>query len=64
MKGKIKQICVLVDDVQKAMKEYWEKFGIGPWDIRHFTPDTVHDLYAVSYTHLDVYKRQSQLSMV
>lgn len=38
MKGKIKQICVLVDDVQKAMKEYWEKFGIGPWDIRHFTP--------------------------
>lgn len=45
MKGKIKQICVLVDDVQKAMKEYWEKFGIGPWDIRHFTPDTVHDLY-------------------
>lgn len=45
MKGEIKQICVLVDDVQKAMKEYWEKFGIGPWDIRHFTPDTVHDLY-------------------
>ena len=45
MKGKIKQICVLViNDVQKAMKEYW-KFGIGPWDIRHFTPDTVHDLY-------------------
>lgn len=31
MKGKIKQICVLVDGVQKAMKEYWEKFGIGPW---------------------------------
>ena len=45
MKGEIKQICVLVDDVQKAMKEYWEKFGIGPWDIRHFTPDTVRDLY-------------------
>ena len=45
MKGEIKQICVLVDDVQKAMKEYWEKFGIGPWDIRHFTPDTARDLY-------------------
>ena len=47
MKGKIKQICVLVDDVQKAMKEYWEKFGIGPWDIRHFTPDTVRDFYGI-----------------
>ena len=35
MKGKIKQICVLVDDVQKAMKEYWEKFGIGPFYTGH-----------------------------
>lgn len=45
MKGAIKQICVLVDDLDTAMKNYWEKFGIGPWDIRHFTPDTVRDFY-------------------
>lgn len=45
MKGAIKQICVLVDDLDTAMKNYWEKFGIGPWDIRHFTPETVRDFY-------------------
>ncbi|MDO4473213.1 MAG: VOC family protein [Eubacteriales bacterium] len=45
MKGEIKQICILVDDVQKAMEHYWKEFGIGPWDIRHFTPDTSRDLF-------------------
>ncbi len=45
MEGTIKQVCILVDDVQRAMKNYWEKFGIGPWDIRHFTPETVRDFY-------------------
>jgi len=45
MKGDIKQICVVVNDVESAMKDYWEKFGIGPWDVRHFTPETVRDLY-------------------
>lgn len=45
MKGEIKQICVVTNDVNLAMKNYWEKFGIGPWDVRHFTPETVRDLY-------------------
>lgn len=45
MKGSIKQICILVDDLDTAMKDYWEKFGIGPWDVRHFTPETVRDFY-------------------
>ena len=45
MKGAIRQICILVDDLDQAMKDYWEKFGIGPWDVRHFTPDTVRDFY-------------------
>ncbi|PWJ50536.1 VOC family protein [Faecalicatena contorta] len=45
MKGAIKQICILVDDLDTAMKNYWEKFGIGPWDIRHFTPESVRDFY-------------------
>lgn len=45
MKGAIKQICILVDDLDTAMKNYWEKFGIGPWDVRHFTPETVRDFY-------------------
>lgn len=45
MKGNIKQVCILVENLEEAMKNYWEKFGIGPWDIRHFTPDTVRDFY-------------------
>lgn len=45
MKGEIKQVCILVEDVKKAMEHYWSEFGIGPWDIRHFTPETARDLY-------------------
>jgi len=45
MKGDIKQVCVVVNDVESAMRDYWDKFGIGPWDVRHFTPDTVRNLY-------------------
>lgn len=43
MKGAIKQICVLVDDVEKYMQQYWELFRIGPWDVRHFTNESVRD---------------------
>lgn len=45
MKGEIKQICILVEDIHEAMKNYWEIYGIGPWDVRHFTPETCHDFY-------------------
>ncbi len=45
MKGNIKQICLVVNDIESALKNYWDKFGIGPWDVRHFTPDSVRDLY-------------------
>ena len=45
MKGEIKQICILVEDVHKAMENYWELLGIGPWDVRHFTPETCRDFY-------------------
>lgn len=45
MKGAIKQICVIVDDVKKIMDWYYEILGIGPWDVRSFNPDTVRNLY-------------------
>lgn len=45
MKGLIKQIAILVEDVDKAMQNYWDILGIGPWDVRHFRPDTCHDFY-------------------
>jgi len=30
------QVCVVVEDLQKAMQQYWEVFGIGPWEIGTF----------------------------
>lgn len=42
---KIKQIAIVVRDVQKAMEHYWNVLGIGPWDIRHFRPEKVRDFY-------------------
>lgn len=45
MKGAVKQIAILVEDLEQSMKNYWEMFGIGPWAIRHFTPETVRDFY-------------------
>jgi len=38
-----RQIAVVVRDVDAAMKQYWELLGIGPWDVRHFTPDRVRE---------------------
>jgi len=35
-----KQVALVVKDAYAAMKHYWEVLGIGPWDIRHFTPQT------------------------
>ncbi len=30
----IDQVCVVVRDLQAAMKRYWETMGIGPWKVR------------------------------
>ena len=40
---KYKQVAVVVPDVQRAMEHYWTVLGIGPWDVRHFTPRTVRN---------------------
>lgn len=45
MKGAIKQICVLVEDIKKAMDHYFTILGIGPFDVRSFNPATVRNLY-------------------
>jgi methylmalonyl-CoA/ethylmalonyl-CoA epimerase len=41
----IKQIALVVEDVDKAMEAYWRVLGIGPWDVRHFTPESVRDFH-------------------
>jgi 4-hydroxyphenylpyruvate dioxygenase-like putative hemolysin len=32
------QVCVVVKDLDEAMEQYWEVFGIGPWEIHTFAP--------------------------
>ena len=39
-----KQICVVVRDIDATMKTYVHEYGIGPWEIYEFNPDTVQDL--------------------
>lgn len=40
-----KQIALVVKDIDKTMKHYWEILGIGPWDVRHFSNETVRDFH-------------------
>jgi hypothetical protein len=40
-----RQIALVVRDVDATMKLWWEVLGIGPWDVRHFTPETVRDFH-------------------
>jgi len=42
-KPNIRQIALVVEDVDAAMEHYWSLLGIGPWDVRHFTSETVRD---------------------
>lgn len=45
MSRAVKQIAVVVKDVQKAMEHYWNILGIGPWDVRHFCNDNVRNFH-------------------
>lgn len=41
----IRQIALVVDDIDAAMEHYWTVLGIGPWDVRHFNPSRVRDFF-------------------
>lgn len=38
------QVAVVVDDLYKAMKNYYEIYGIGPWKVYTFNNSTVSDM--------------------
>ena len=38
-----KQMALVVEDVYASMDQWSKVLGIGPWDVRHFTPETVRD---------------------
>ncbi len=35
---KIMQVGIVVKDLDKALKQYYEVFGVGPWDIYKYAP--------------------------
>ena len=39
----IMQVCIVVKDLRKYVGNYWEKLGIGPWKLRHFTNEIVRE---------------------
>jgi glyoxalase/bleomycin resistance protein/dioxygenase superfamily protein len=38
------QISIVVRDLEATMKTYVEEYGIGPWQIYEFNPDTVAEM--------------------
>jgi hypothetical protein len=38
------QISIVVRDLEQTMKSYVEGYGIGPWEIYEFNPETVEDM--------------------
>lgn len=38
------QVGIVVRDLDRAMKTYYERYGIGPWEIYEMNPDTVSAL--------------------
>ena len=38
------QISIVVRDLQKTLRTYVEEYGIGPWEIYDFNPDTVTEM--------------------
>ena len=39
-----KQIAIVVRDLEATMRTYVEEYGIGPWAIYEFNPDTVSEM--------------------
>ena len=42
---KIDQVALVVRDLDRTVREYWERLGVGPWTIVTFGPETVRELY-------------------
>jgi Glyoxalase/Bleomycin resistance protein/Dioxygenase superfamily len=38
------QVCVVVRDLDEAMRVYWDGYGIGPWEVYEFNPQTVQNM--------------------
>ncbi len=42
--SRISQIGMVVKDLDKSMEAYWRVFGVGPWRVYTFGPETANEL--------------------
>lgn len=40
----VNQIALVVRDLDAAMRQYWEKLGVGPWKVYTYGPPLVRDM--------------------
>jgi methylmalonyl-CoA/ethylmalonyl-CoA epimerase len=40
----VNQVCVVVRNIDAAMRHYWEMLGIGPWSVYTFNPALVKEM--------------------
>jgi hypothetical protein len=52
----IVQIGLVVEDIQKAMKQYWDILGLGPWRIHTYAPQT-------GMTHMTIHGKPEPYGM-
>ena len=38
------QVCLVVPDVEAAMKVWWEQYGVGPWEVWDLGPHNLTDM--------------------
>ena len=43
------QISIVVRDLERALRTYVDEYGIGPWEIYDFNPDTVSEMVPGEY---------------
>ena len=42
--NKVSQVAIVVNDIDKAMKFYWEELGVGPWKIWEYGYPLTRDM--------------------
>ena len=40
---KIVQVAMVVSDIEEAMRNYWEVWEVGPWEVHTFNPDKIRE---------------------
>jgi hypothetical protein len=43
------QISIVVRDLERTMRTYVEEYGIGPWEVYEFTPETMTEMVPADY---------------